>query len=69
MTSQADRILTMLEAGEYVTPETVYQKVGSHACHSRIAELRARGLDIRCTIQRSGAMKWGVYTLAADGSK
>ena len=61
--SQCDQILAMLQRGDYVTPATIHEQTGSLAGHSRIAELRERGHNIRCTIHHNGAMKWGVYTL------
>jgi len=64
--TQAEAILERLERGETVTPRLAYELTGSLACHSRIAELRARGHRIRCTIRSDGGKRWGEYTLERD---
>ena len=63
MPSQCEKILEMLRAGDVVTPFTIYDRAGSLAGHSRIAELRERGHDIICTVKREGVKKWGEYSL------
>lgn len=50
--SQCGEILTWLEAGNTLTPAEAYQRFGTLACHSRIAELRARGNVIDCELVR-----------------
>ena len=61
--SQCDTLLLAMRAGHVITPLVAYKLTGSLACHSRIAELRERGHDIRCEVKRDGQSKYGCYTL------
>lgn len=61
--SQCEQILAVLKTGANLTPMSAYVQFGVLACHSRIAELRAQGYDIRCEIKRNGVKKWGSYRL------
>ncbi len=61
--SQNETILEALRRGEVVTPARAFELCGSYACHSRIAELRERGHDIRCTVRRKNGRKFGEYSL------
>ena len=61
--SQCDALLERLLAGQTVTPRLAYELTGSLACHSRIAELRARGYRIRCRMVSAEGRRWGEYTL------
>ena len=62
--SQTDRILAHMEAGNTVTPAVAYELTGSLACHSRIAELRARGYHISKVMRSGNGKRWGEYFLA-----
>ena len=64
--SQCDTLLLAMRAGHAITPLVAFRLTGSLACHSRIAELRARGHKIDCTMHNDGRIKWGVYTLRAE---
>lgn len=55
MTSQCDRILRVLEDGNWHRMEEVHQRVGFCRLNSRISELRHRGHNIVCDKSR------GVY--------
>jgi hypothetical protein len=48
--SQCERILELLRRGEALTPLDAFRECGTLALHSRIAELRERGHDIRCEL-------------------
>jgi hypothetical protein len=54
-TSQCDRVLDVLRDGRWHRMEEIHARAGFMRLNSRVSELRARGLDIRC--DRAG----GVY--------
>jgi hypothetical protein len=54
-TSQCDRVLDVLRDGRWHRMEEIHARAGFMRLNSRVSELRARGLDIRC--DREG----GVY--------
>jgi biotin operon repressor len=64
-TSQCDLILAALQraAGRWVGLPDLHRASGSMAVHSRIADLRARGLDIEHRNQRAGRMVHSSYRL------
>lgn len=64
--SQADTILARLQAGETITPARALELTGSLACHSRIAELRARGYRIECKMRTGNGRRWGEYRLVGQ---
>jgi hypothetical protein len=63
--SQCDLILAALEraAGRWVGLPDLHKASGSMAVHSRIADLRARGLQIEHRNQRVGRMIHSSYRL------
>jgi len=71
--SQNGILLEALLRGESITPARAFELCGSYACHSRIAELRARGyrIDCRmewgyridCRMESDGRRRWGSYSL------
>lgn len=61
--SQAAEILARLQGGETVTPADAYERHGCLALHSRIAQLRGEGWDIRCHIMTRNGRRWGEYRL------
>lgn len=62
--SQSDILLEAMRRGEVITPAKAFQLCGSYACHSRMAELRERGHNIRCIVKRSeNGRKFGEYSL------
>ena len=61
--SQNRILLEALLRGESITPARAFELCGSYACHSRIAELRARGYRIDCRMESDGRRRWGVYSL------
>jgi hypothetical protein len=61
--SQADQLLAVMERGEEMTPAKAYAICGTLACHSRMSELRERGLVIECRIVTDGRRRWGSYRL------
>lgn len=65
--SQAARILRVLEAraGQWVPMIELHQASGSMAVHSRIADLRAAGHEIRQRNDRKGRMVHSNYLLVA----
>lgn len=48
--SQCDYILAHLRSGKTLMPAEAFEKFGSLALHSRIAELRERGHEITCEL-------------------
>ena len=52
MISQCDSILAWLAAGNTLSPAEAYERFGTLACHSRMAELRERGHLIECELVR-----------------
>ena len=48
--SQCNHIMAHLRAGNTLTPAEAYERFGSLALHSRIAELRGRGHNIECEL-------------------
>lgn len=62
--SQAEQILAYLITGATLTPLDALQRFGCLALHSRAAELRRRGHNVRCTIRQQGTKRWGEYSLA-----
>ena len=63
--SQAKRILQHLLTGRTITPREAYEKYGTLALHSRIAELRGQGVEIEMVMRQEGMTKWGEYSLKA----
>jgi hypothetical protein len=62
--SQCFRILQWLKSGKTLTPWEALDKFGTLALHSRIAELRDAGYDIKCTlIQTEGGKQVGRYSI------
>jgi len=69
--SQKQLILDALKRGERLTPRLAMERYDSMALHSRIAELRAEGHEIKGrlqTIRRLGAghIRYGVYWMEVD---
>ena len=64
--SQSAQILAHLEAGNTITPADAYARFGTLALHSRIAELRERGYDVRMTMRSANGKRWGEYYLGDD---
>lgn len=48
--SQCFRILEWLRAGKTITPLQAMQMFNCYVLHSRIAELRAAGWDVKCRL-------------------
>ncbi len=69
--SQCDLILAALErrAGRWVGLLDLHQASGSMAVHSRIADLRARGLEIQHRNQRVGRMIHSSYRLLTSDAQ
>ena len=63
--SQTREILEHLRSGAALTPLEALERFGCIALHSRAAELRAQGHDVRCKIHTHDGKKWGVYTYHA----
>lgn len=62
--TQCEHVLAILKLGRSITPAEAYTLCGTLALHSRIAELRSRGHDIRCELVRTaGGKTVGSYTL------
>ncbi len=65
MSTQTDRLLDEVwKPGLSITPAQAYERYGILALHSRAAEARAKGFDVRCTIQTGNGRRWGCYSLA-----
>lgn len=62
--SQNELILAYLRTGQRLTPWDALTLFGCLALHSRAAELRRQGHDVRCTIRQEGKKRWGEYSLA-----
>lgn len=61
--SQNEQILEALMRGETITPFSGYALCGSLAIHSRMAELRAQGHDIKCRMVTRNGKRYGEYSL------
>lgn len=61
--SQADKILAYMKAGNTITPRDAFRLFDCLALHSRIAELRGRGIAITCTMKTVGKKHFGEYSL------
>lgn len=61
--SQCAAILEYLEAGNTITPAEAFTRFGTLALHSRIAELRERGVAIDCEIVRLNGKNVGRYSM------
>ena len=61
--SQTETILEHLKAGNSITPAEAFRLCGSLALHSRIAELRARGFNVRKVMVSSNGKRYGSYSL------
>ena len=66
--SQCNHILAHLRAGHTLTPAEAYERFGSLALHSRVAELRERGYNVTCTIRTGNGHRWGEYQLVRDSA-
>jgi hypothetical protein len=64
--TQCDAILELLKRGETITPAAAYERFGILAMHSRAAELREQGYDVRCTIKTGNGRRWGEYRLVGN---
>jgi len=63
--SQKENILTHLKTGKTLTPLSAFQLYGTLALHSCVAELRADGHNIVCTMQSENGKRFGRYALEA----
>lgn len=64
--TQCESIVDWLEQGFTLTPAEAYERFGTLALHSRIAELRTRGHLIDCELIKVPSGKWvGRYSLVA----
>ena len=61
--SQTKQILALLKTGDTITPYRAFSEYGCLALHSRAAELRGMGYDVRCRIVSKNGRKWGEYRL------
>ena len=61
--SQCDKILTHIRRYGFITPLQAFLSYDVLAMHSRAAELRERGHNIRCKIVVKGGRRWGSYRL------
>lgn len=61
--TQCERILDMLQRGQWVPMPALADASGGYAVHSRIAELRARGHVITQRSERSGRKILSFYRL------
>lgn len=52
-----------MQAGNSITPREAYLRFECLALHSRIAELRERGIEIDCEIVVDGKKRWGRYSV------
>ena len=62
--SQCDKIRAHLEAGNTITPAEAYERFGTLALHSRIAELRRKGYRIDGEMRHENGKHFGEYWLA-----
>ena len=62
--SQSSAILAHLEAGYTLTPADAYERFGTLALHSRIAELRGQGYRIDKTMRHENGKSFGEYFIA-----
>lgn len=67
--SQCDQVLEVLQREGSITPAQAYERFGILAMHSRAAELRDRGYDVRCQIRTGGGKRWGCYSLLTQDNK
>jgi len=66
--SQTNQLLTdVWLLGQSITPMQAYSRYGILALHSRAAEARSLGYDVRCQIRTGNGRRWGEYRLQAPG--
>ena len=63
--TQKSNILAHLESGNTLTPLAAFQLYGTLALHSCVAELRADGHNIVCTMETENGKRFGRYALEA----
>ena len=61
--SQCGEIWNYLEQGNTLTPLEAYVKFKTLALHSRISELRSRGVDIDMELVEFGGKRVGRYSI------
>jgi hypothetical protein len=62
--SQCANIWCYLKDGNTITPKEAYEKFGTLALHSRIAELRERGHEIHTEMITVNGKQVGRYSMA-----
>ena len=65
MTQCANLFTHMRDIGP-VTPLEAFRLYGILACHSRISELRERGIPVVCTMIRVGNKQVGQYSIGLN---
>lgn len=65
--TQNERILTVLESGEWVAMPDLCRASGSYNVHSRISDLRKNGHDIEHRQKRDGRTVCSEYRLRKGG--
>lgn len=61
--SQSASIWAFLKDGGTLTPLQAYEKFGTLALHSRVAELRERGHPIKCEMINANGKQVGRYSM------
>ena len=61
--SQCSQIYVHMQDRGPITPLEAFRLYGILACHSRISELRARGVPIKCDLIQVGRKTVGSYSL------
>ena len=61
--SQSANIYAHLASGRTLTPLDAFELYGTLALHSRIAELRERGIPIECEMIEANGKRLGCYSL------
>ena len=65
--TQTDRLIEEVwKRGLSITPAQAYERYGCLALHSRAAEARERGFDVRCKIRTANGHRYGEYSLPVE---
>lgn len=66
--SQCSQIFVHLQDQGPITPLEAYRLYGTLALHSRVAELRERGIPIKCELVEVNGKRVGRYSLEGPAS-
>ncbi len=64
--SQSANIFAWLADGNTITPLQAYEKFGTLSLHTRIDQLRAKGIKIHCEMITVGDKRVGCYSIEEE---